>query len=139
MLHVNLPSSVLSVTEGVVAFGRGARRGSGLVIGPEHVVTVSARLAADTVETVLADGRRLDGRVAGVDPRVGVAVIEVATGRAAAPAWSASPPAIGTAVFALGDPGTGVRVTAGAVSAGPLTMRVHDRPLELIEHTALLP
>jgi serine protease Do len=46
---------------------------------------------------------------------------------------------VGTSVFALGNPGTGLRVTQGSVSAEPLTIRVRERALELIEHTAPMP
>src|SRR5262249_54569706 len=49
-------------------------------------------------------------------------------------------PAIGAPVFALGNPGTGLRITEGQVSAAPLTIRSRDgRPLEVIEHTAPMP
>jgi serine protease Do len=47
---------------------------------------------------------------------------------------------MGATVFALGDPGSGLRVTAGNVSAPVLTVRSRQgRAMELVEHTAPLP
>src|SRR6202030_3246205 len=107
---------ILALRHSVVALGRGARRGSGLVVGQDRVVTLRHSLVADRVETFLGDGRGREGRVAGVDRGVGGAVL------------------------ALGNPGTGLRITEGRVSAEPLTIRSrHGRPIEVIEHTAPMP
>ncbi len=131
---------ILALRDSVVALGRGARRGSGLVVGQDRVVTLRHSLVADRVETFLGDGPGREGRVAGVDRAVGVAVLEVETGDAPAAEWAGSLPAIGTAVLALGNPGTGLRITEGRVSAEPLTIRSrHGRPIEVIEHTAPMP
>ena len=129
----------MTVAGGVVALGRGARRGSGLVLGPGRVVTLGHRLLSERVETFLPDGRSHEGRLIGVDRVLGVAVLEVPTGDAPLVRWADGVPPIGATVFALGDPGTGLRVTEGRVSAEPLTIRVHGRPLEVIEHTAPMP
>jgi serine protease Do len=139
MLQQTAPKA-LAVADSVVSFGRGARRGCGFVIGVDRVVTLSYRLRGETVETVLRDGERREGQVVGVDREAGVAVLDVPTGAAPAVRWATELPAIGTAVFALGDPGSGLRVTAGEVSAESLTVRSRQgRALELIEHTAPLP
>lgn len=128
------------MADSVVSFGRGARRGSGFVLAPGRVLTLSYRLRDETVETITRDGERHDGRVIGVDRELGVAVLDVATGDAPAVAWATEPPRLGSAVFALADPGTGLRLTAGNVSAEALTVRSRrGRALELIEHTAPMP
>jgi serine protease Do len=134
------PSEALSVAGSVVSFGRGARRGSGFVIGPDRVLTLAYRLRDDTVETVARDGERREGRLLGVDRELGVAVLDVPTGDAPVVSWASERPRLGSPVFALADPGSGLRVTAGNVSAESLTVRSrHGRPLDLIEHTAPLP
>jgi len=135
-----LQSSLLAVADGVVALGRGARRGSGLVIGQDRVVTLQHPLRADRVEISVGDRERREGRLVGADRAIGIAVFEVATGDAPAARWAAATPAIGDAVHALGNPGNGLRITAGAVSAAPLTIRSREgRRLEVIEHTAPMP
>jgi serine protease Do len=132
--------NIVALSGRVVALGRGARRGSGLVVGQDRVVTLSQPLFADRVETLLGDGRNREARVIGVDRAVGVAVLDVETGDATPVTWAESTPAIGTTVFALGNPGTGLRFTEGRISADPLTIRSrHGRPVEVIEHTAPMP
>jgi serine protease Do len=134
------PPEPIEAGRSVVSFGRGARRGCGFVIGQDRVVALSYRLRADTVETVFAGGERREGHVLGGDRSVGVAVLDVSTAEAPEVRWAPAPPTIGSAVFAIGDPGTGLRVTAGSVSADPLTVRSRDgHALQLIEHTAPLP
>jgi serine protease Do len=93
---------------------------------------------------VFADGREESGRAIGVDPDLGVALLESATGDSPEATWSEelAPPAIGAAVFALANPGgRGLRVTPGFVASGPRSLRgPRGRLLEgLIEHTAPLP
>src|SRR5688572_11333042 len=127
----------------VVGLGRGWGRGSGVVIAPGQVLTVAHVLRGDEVAVTFADGRTAEGRVAGSDPDLDVAVIAVDTGDVAAPAWEpADPPAAGTPVLALANPGgRGLRTTFGLVTAtgrgfrGPRGRRVAGS----IEHTAPLP
>src|SRR5690348_2095502 len=127
----------------VVGLRGGARGGSGVAIAPDRVLTLASRLRAEQVEVVRADGETVAGRVLATDPDLDIAVIEASTGPAPVLRWSEDGrPAIGTPVVALGDPGGGgLRVTAGAVSARPFTLRGrHGRPLPgVIEHTAPLP
>jgi len=101
----------------VAGLGRGWGRGSGVVVA--------------------------EGRVAGVDPDLDVAVIAVDTGAIEPVRWEPgeSPP-LGAPVFALADPGgRGLRTTFGLVSStgrsfrGPRGRRVAGS----IEHTAPLP
>src|SRR5437588_5268902 len=117
MLQLTLPGEALAVADSVVAFGRGARRGCGFVVGSNRVATLAYRLREDVIETILRDGERREGRVLGVDRELGVAVLEADTAGAPAVTWASEAPAMGAPVFALGDPGSGLRVTAGNVSA----------------------
>jgi serine protease Do len=127
----------------VVGLGRGWGRGSGVVVAPGQVLTVAHVLRGDEVAVTFADGRTGEGRVAGSDPDLDVAVIAVDTGDTAAVAWepNGTPPA-GAPVLALANPGgRGLRTTFGLVSAtgrgfrGPRGRRVAGS----IEHTAPLP
>src|SRR5918997_2230899 len=85
----------------VVGLGRGWGRGSGVVIAPGQVLTVAHVLRGDEVAVTFADGRTADGRVAGSDPDVDVAVIVVDTGEIAPIGWEPSEaPTPGAPVFA---------------------------------------
>jgi serine protease Do len=129
---------------GVVGLEGGARGGSGIVLAPGRVLTLARNLRGDAPGVVFGDGRRESAALAGADADVGLAVLEVDTGQAPAPSWPDGPAdlAIGATVFALADPGgAGLRVTSGAVTAAPRSLRgPRGRLLEgLIEHTAPLP
>ena len=128
----------------VVGLGRGWGRGSGVVIAPGQVLTVAHVLRGDEVAVAFADGRTAEGRVAGVDPDLDVAVIAVDTADVTPITWEPGeePPDAGAAVLALANPGgRGLRTTFGLVSAtgrgfrGPRGRRVAGS----IEHTAPLP
>jgi serine protease Do len=118
------------------------RDGSGVVVAAGRVLTLASRLRSPEVEVVLRSGSTVTGTVLATDHDLDVAVLEADTGDAPALGWSEATAAIGDRVLALGDPGgSGLRATAGAVSAAPLTLRGRrGRPLPgVIEHTAPLP
>jgi serine protease Do len=128
----------------VVGIGRGWGVGSGIVFAPGRVLTSAHNVRHDEVTVTFADGRQERARVAGSDPDLDVAVIEVDTGDVEPAQWheSDSPPPAGRAVLALGNPGgRGLRVTPGFISSparsfrGPRGRRVAGA----IEHTAPLP
>jgi serine protease Do len=127
----------------VVGLGRGWGRGSGVVIAPGQVLTVAHVLRGDEVAVTFGDGRTAEGRVAGSDPDLDVAVIATDTGDVAPIAWNpGEPPATGAPILALANPGgRGLRTTFGLVTAtgrgfrGPRGRRVAGS----IEHTAPLP
>jgi serine protease Do len=128
----------------VVGLGRGWGRGSGVVIAPGTVLTVAHVLRGDELAVVFGDGRAAEGRVAGADPDLDVAVIAVDTAGVEPVGWELreEPPAAGAPVLALANPGgRGLRTTFGIVSAtgrsfrGPRGRRVAGS----IEHTAPLP
>jgi serine protease Do len=127
----------------VVGLGRGWGHGSGVVIAPGSVLTSAHNLRREEVTVVFGDGRREDGELAGADPDLDLAVVDVETGDAPGIEWaeSAAPP-IGAPVVALANPGgRGLRATLGFVSSagrsfrGPRGRRIR----EAIEHTAPLP
>jgi serine protease Do len=113
------------------------------VVGEGRVVTLARNLRGNEVTVAFSDGRRERARALGSDADLGATLLEVATGDSPLVAWAGdSSPDIGTPVFALADPaGRGLRVTAGAVSSAPRSLRgPRGRLLHgLIEHTAPLP
>src|ERR687897_919117 len=133
-----------TVGPSVVGLGRGWGRGSGVVIEDGFVLTCAHVLRGGEVAVTFGDGRTADGRVAGADPDLDLAVVAVDTGDAPAAAWEperAGALGHGSPVPALADPsGRGLRVTFGLVSAtgrsfrGPGGRRVggaHQRPAPL--------
>lgn len=141
---------VLTVRPGMP--GRGPRGPRGHHHGPPVARTPEAMArgrrghddpAADGVPVVMADGRVVDGHLAGTDPTSPLAVIAVDTAGITPVVVADVPtPGIGTGVVALGNPGgRGLRVTAGYVSAEPHTMPSRRVASEVvgIEHTAPLP
>src|SRR2546422_4025111 len=111
---------------GVVGLESGARGGSGVVVEQGRVLTLARNVRGRDVGVVFADGRRESAALAGSDPDLGLAVLEVDTGDAPSASWPdpSAAPAIGAPVFALADPGgAGLRVTSGAVTAGPRSLR----------------
>jgi S1-C subfamily serine protease len=127
----------------VVGLGRGWGLGSGVVIADGRVLTNAHNLRREQVTVAFADGRRETGEVAGTDPDLDLAVIEVDTGDAPAVTWEpGDAPALGAPVLALANPGgRGLRATLGFVSSegrsfrGPRGRRIGGA----IEHTAMLP
>jgi serine protease Do len=128
----------------VVGLGRGWGLGSGVVIAKDTVLTTAHGLRSQE-PTVLVEGERRAGQVAGADEDLDLAVITVPTGEVEPVTWdpeAIDAVAIGTPVLALADPGgRGLRVTPGFVSSrrrplrGPRGRRIPGG----IEHTAPLP
>jgi serine protease Do len=115
----------------VVGIGRGRGRGSGVVLADGLVATNAHNIRDEETTVVFGGDRSAVGRVIRVD-----------TGGAPAIAWADDTEArVGTAVFALANPGGQLRVTFGLVSAvgrafrGPRGRRIAGS----IEHTAPLP
>ncbi len=126
------------VAPSVVGVGAG---GSGVVVGAGRVVTNAHNIRREEVVVTFADGRRADGRPAGVDVDGDLAVVSVDTGDAPALPVAGATVRLGDAVVALANPGgRTVRVSVGFVSAldvafrGPGGRRVRGA----IEHTAPL-
>jgi len=128
----------------VVGLGRGWGLGSGVVIAPDRVLTNAHNLRQDEVTVTFAEGRRVNGHVAGSDPDLDLAVLEAQTDGVEPLPWRAAETeaTIGQAILALANPGgRGLRVTPGFVSStarsfrGPRGRRIAGA----IEHTAPLP
>jgi S1-C subfamily serine protease len=144
----DLERTIASVAErvgpAVVGLGRGWGLGSGVILQPGQVLTSAHNLRRDEVSVSFSDGRVETGSVAGSDPDLDLAVVAVETGDAPAIEWDpdSDPPALGSGVVALANPGgRGLRVTLGFVASagrgfrGPRGRRVRYA----IEHTAALP
>src|ERR687893_626088 len=71
----------------VVGLGRGWGRGSGVVYEPGRVLTCAHVLRGEEVAVTFRDGRTEQGRVAGVDADLDLAVVAVETGDAPPIAW----------------------------------------------------
>lgn len=126
----------------VVGLGRGWGSGSGVVIAPGQVLTAAHVVTGDPLAVAFQDGTRREASVAGTDPDLDLAVLDVDTGAAPALAWSEREPRLGLAVIALADPGgRGLRATLGFVSATERSFRGRGgrRIAGAIEHTAPLP
>jgi serine protease Do len=99
-----------------------ATLGSGFVIDPSGVVVTNNHVVsgADTVSVKFSDGRELEGRVLGRDPKTDLAVVRIeGNGRFESIAWGDSDAVrVGEGVFAVGSPfGLGNSVTSGILSA----------------------
>jgi serine protease Do len=133
-----------SAGRSVVGLGEGARGGSAVVVEPGRILTLARNLRGERVTATLHGGAQVSASVTASDLDRGVALLEADTTSVPALGWPADTqaPSIGDVVFALADPaGRGLRVTAGAVSSEPQSLRgPRGRLVEgLIEHTAPLP
>jgi len=95
--------------------------GSGVIVGPEGYILTNHHVieAADEIELVLADGRKVPARIVGTDPETDLAVLKVDIPDL--PAVTFGNPqklSVGDMVLAIGNPfGVGQTVTMGIVSA----------------------
>jgi serine protease Do len=130
-----------AVGTSVVGIGRD-RRGSGVVVADDQVLTNAHNLRGGEVTVTFSDGRSSIGTVTGVDPDGDLAVVQVDTAGAKPIAWTPGDAAtVGDAVFGVAATrGGGARVTFGLVSSversfrGPGGRRIAGS----IEHTAPL-
>ena len=107
------------VAPSVVGVGAG---GSGVVVGDGVVVTNAHNLRHDEVVVTFADGRRADGRPAGVDVDGDLAVVSVDTGDAPALAVPEPPSAWATPCWPWPT-----RVDAGSACQRGLRLRTRRR------------
>ena len=95
--------------------------GSGVIVSPDGYILTNNHVieAADQIEVVLADGRKLPARVVGTDPETDLAVIRIAGGKLPVVVLgNAEQVRVGDVVLAIGNPfGVGQTVTMGIVSA----------------------
>ena len=111
--------------------------GSGVVIRRDGVILTNAHVVgnARTVRVTLADGRQLEGQVAGRDPTVDVAVVRVSSQNLpVAPLGDSDRLLVGQTAIAIGNPlGFERTLTAGVVSAFNRT--IPGAPLEQLIQT----
>ncbi len=99
--------------------------GSGVIVRPDGFIVTANHLVAgaDELYVVLHDGTRLPAVVAGADPRLDLALLQVAaTGLPFKSLVNATPVRIGQLTFAIGSPMAPAfrnSVTMGVVSAAP--------------------
>jgi serine protease Do len=125
----------------VVGIGHGWGLGSGVVVADGVVLTNAHNVSDPGVSLIFADGRTVTGQVSGADIDGDLAVIAVDTAGVAPVEWAGAEGAarIGSAVFAVANPGgRGLRVTLGSVAAVGRTFRGPRgrRVTGTIEHTA---
>jgi serine protease Do len=117
-------------------------------VAPGRVLTTAHNLRGgrhreEEIEVVFSSERRIRGRVAGADPDIDLAVIEVDTGDVEPADWAEDADApLGRPILALANPGgLGLHVTVGTVSASARSFRgPRGRQIKgAIEHTARLP
>lgn len=125
----------------VVGIGDRWGRGSGIVIGDGRVVTNAHNVRGDRVTVSFADGRVEEAAVSGMDVDGDLSVLSVDTRGTSVPEWAPEAAVVGSAVFALANPGgRGLRVTFGMISGtersfrGPRGRRIAGS----VEHTAPL-
>jgi serine protease Do len=127
---------------GVVGIGGRWRRGSGVIVGENRVLTNSHNVHGDEATCVFSDGRQARGRLLGEDVDGDLAVLEVDTAGVPPLPWAPSADlAIGTVVFAVASASSGgVRTTVGLVSGRERSFRGPGGRLisGSIEHTAPL-
>ena len=125
---------------------RESGQGSGVIIDREGLVLTNAHVVdrADRVQITLADGRQLDGTVAGVDTVTDLAVVRLPAtqGLRAAPLGDSEDLLPGDWAIALGNPyGLDSTVTLGIVSSlhrNISTLGFTDKRLELIQTDAAI-
>ena len=127
----------------VVGVARHRAGGSGVVIGPDRVLTNAHNADPEGVRVLFGDGRAEESDVVGVDVDGDLVVLEAATGSVPSAEWGDGDAlGLGTPVVALANPGgRGLRATPGFVSAtgrafrGPRGRRIEGA----VEHTAPMP
>lgn len=123
----------------VVGIGTGWGLGSGVVVADGVVLTNAHNVGEPGVSLIFADGRKVEGRLSGHDIDGDLAVIAVDTTGITPVEWATGSARLGSAVFALANPGgRGLRVTLGSVAAVGRTFRGPRgrRVTGTIEHTA---
>jgi serine protease Do len=140
-----LEETIAAVTDAhapaVVGLGHGRGQGCGVVVGEGRVITLARHVGDQNVALSFADGRQVEGRVAGQDSDLDLAVLSADTGSITPLSWADADPGIGRAVIALANPGgRGLRATVGFVCAVGTVFRSHrGRTMATgIEHTAPL-
>ena len=121
----------------VVSIGRHGR-GTGFVVAPGKVLTNAHNLRAETTEVGFADGRTVQGAVAGSDVDGDLVVLDVDTGDVAPLEWSTEAVAPGDVVVTVTAGRHRRRAAWGQVTGTEAAFRgPRGRPIQgAVEHTA---
>jgi serine protease Do len=143
-LQASIGEVVAAQGPAAVGIGQGTRFGSGTVIARGSVLTAAHNACAGEIAVTFAGDRTESAEVLGLDPDLGLALLQVETGEIEPLAWApvGAELEIGTAVVALANPGgRGLRATLGFVAAAPRSFRgPRGRRISgALEHTAALP
>ena len=114
----SIPDLVEELQPSVVSIVLDDGEGSGVIVDEDTIVT-NAHVAGDvdTVQVVLASGRRIEARVEATDTRTDLAVLSVPDGDLPGAEFADELPRVGELAIALGNPlGFENTVTAGIVS-----------------------
>ncbi|MEU8169112.1 trypsin-like peptidase domain-containing protein [Micromonospora sp. NPDC049004] len=129
----DLPKIAASVQDSVVSIATDSGEGSGVVLSADgYVLTnnhVVASASGDTVQVVFADGRNVQAKIVGTDPKTDLAVVKANGVSDLKPATFGDSDAmqVGDQVLALGSPlGLQGSVTAGILSARDRTIRAGE-------------
>lgn len=139
---VDVAAVAAAATGGVVGVHSHGRRGTGVAVAPDRVVTTAHNTRGDTVRIVGADGWEASGRVAGRYPDIDLAVVTVEKGGLTPLSWGdPSTVQVGQQVVAIGAPDGIPRTTGGTVATTGARFRTATGSpvVGVIEHTAPLP
>ncbi|MEU7902919.1 trypsin-like peptidase domain-containing protein [Actinoplanes sp. NPDC049118] len=128
--HSSMAAIVAAVKDSVVSITTGTGEGSGVVLTADGFIVTNNHVVANaqgsTVTVIFADGKKVDAKIVGTDPRTDLAVIKAEGVSALTPAkfGSSANMQVGDTVLALGSPlGLEGSVTEGIVSAKDRTIR----------------
>ncbi|MGV9215527.1 trypsin-like peptidase domain-containing protein [Micromonospora sp. RB23] len=129
----DLPKIAAAVQDSVVSIATDSGEGSGVVLTADgYVLTnnhVVASASGDTVQVVFADGRNVQAKIVGTDPKTDLAVVKAngVSDLKAAKFGDSDAMQVGDQVLALGSPlGLQGSVTAGILSARDRTIRAGE-------------
>jgi S1-C subfamily serine protease len=126
VVHINVEvKSAGDVAEEAVSrfhkFRDFSGQGSGVIVDPEGYIVTNLHVVrgAEKIQVSLSDGRRVRGKLIGVDDETDIALIKVDAGQLLAADWGDSDRLdVGALVWAVGSPfGLERSVTAGILSA----------------------
>jgi len=133
----DLPKIAAAVENSVVSVSTGSGEGSGVVLtGDGYVLTnnhVVASASGERVRVTFADGKGVNAKIVGTDPKTDLAVLKAdgVSGLSPAKFGDSDAMQVGDTVLALGSPlGLQGSVTAGIISARDRTIRAggDDQP-----------
>lgn len=138
-LSADISALAATAAAATVTIGRNGR-GSGIVIGPDEVLTSAHNLRDRTTQVTLPDGTEAQAEVVASDPHGDLAVLKVPTGTIA-PLPFGEPGGIGSIVVAVGGGRGNPRVAIGIVGSVQRRFRgPGGRPVAgAFEHDAALP